>query len=159
MIRLADTELYSGKLEEARKSYGRIPPVSRDEKAERILRTAYGQLIESYMREEKYGEALDALNEWEWEYPEVKLDGYSFVLRIRINHKLNNLAEVSKYAYYVLEVLDEESYKPETYYILISLMLNVGQKESALQQFRRMKDAFPNNFYTKRLEALLESHR
>ena len=120
------------------------------------MRTAYGQFIESYIREGKYEEALGAVNIWEWEYPEVKPDGYSFLLRIRINYKLNNLNEVLKYAYYILEILEEESYKPETYHILISLYVRANKKESALHLFEKMKSAFPNNFYTKMLEPAFE---
>ena len=159
MIRTADISLYRGKLDEAKKAYEKIPPVRKDEKAGMILKTAYGQVVEGYMRKGKYKEALEKLDTWEWEYPEVKLDGYSFLLRIRINHKLNNLNEVTKYAYYILEVLDEESYKPETYYILISLLMQADKRESALQQFAKMKDAFPNSFYTKSLESAFEPDR
>ena len=151
-IRIADTSLYAGNIEAARKLYSKVPAAGVNPQLKSILRTACGQLVESYMREGKYQEALKTLENWEWQYPDVRLDGYSFLLRIRINYRLNNLAEVTKYAYYLLEVLDDPSYKPETYFIYISLLLQAGRKEDAFQQFQKLEDAFPNNFYTKRLK-------
>ena len=86
-IRLGDVYRAKGDAEAARKAYERaadMPIAGRSEMTAAARRGSFAHDAEDYTRRKLFKEAHAELDEWDWEFPTDKLDGYSSLLRARL---------------------------------------------------------------------------
>jgi len=145
VIRQGDVHLFSGDLASAKKFYSQAGVLPEDAKGAEALRTSYGNLIEGYIKQNDLKAALDAIETWEWKYPMVKTGGYPLILRARIAFSSGNMTEVQRLSRCIVETLEEDSFKPEAYYLLISSLLRQGQGTPARQYYQALLDRFPRD--------------
>jgi len=145
VIGQGDVYLSSGDLAEAEKFYNKAGILPEDAKGAEALRTSYGNLIEGYIKQKDFKAALDAIDTWERKYPGVKTSGYSLILTSRIAFARGDMAEVRKLATCIVETLDEDSFKPEAYYLLISALLRQRQPAVAKKYYEALKEGFPRD--------------
>jgi len=140
-----DIYLFSGDLATATKFYDQAGILPEDKKGAEALRTSYGNLIEGYIKQKGFKAALDTIEIWEWKYPMIKTRGYSLILRSRIAFARGNMSEVQKFTGCIIRTLEEDSFKPEAYYLLISSLLRQGQTALARQHYAALKENFPRD--------------
>ena len=143
MIRIGDASLELGKLEQAREAYRAVPVSDADRRNATILSEAYGLSVERSLADGNYEGALETINTWEWRFPEVKLAGYSSLLRVRIALDQGRAHEVEKYCRLIIDTLDERAYKPEAYAALIRLLLKEGKTAKAAERYKELRENFP----------------
>jgi len=145
VISQGDVCLLSGDLATARRLYEQAGVLPEHERGAEALRTSYGNLIEGYIKQKEFDAAIEAIETWEWKYPMIKTRGYSLILRSRTAFALGNMGEVQKYTSCIIRTLEEESFKPEAYYLLISCLLRQGQNAVAAGHFQALKESYPRD--------------
>lgn len=140
-----DVYLFAGDLAGAENFYEKAGILPEDAKGAEVLRTSYGNLIEGYIKQKDLKAALDAIETWERKYPGVKTRGYSLILRGRIAFARGDMAEVRKLMACIVETLEEDSFKPEAYYLLISALLRQRQPAVAKKYYEALKESFPRD--------------
>ncbi len=145
VIRQGDVHLFSGDLATAKKFYNQAGILPEDATGAEALRSSYGNLIEGYIKQKDAKAALDAIETWEWKYPMVKTGGYPLILRARIAFSSGNMGEVQRLTRCIVETLEEDSFKPEAYYLLISALLRQGQSAPARQYYQALVEKFPRD--------------
>ncbi len=145
VIGQGDIYLFSGDLAAAKKFYEKAGILSEDAKGAEALRTSYGNLIEGYIKENDLKAAIEAIETWELKYPLVKTRGYSLILRSRIAFARGNMREVQKLTGCIVATLEEDSFKPEAYYLLVSALMRQRQPAVAKKYYEALKEAFPRD--------------
>ena len=120
------------------------------------LSEAYGLSGERALAEGKDGDARETIDTGEWRLPEVKLAGYSSLLRVRVALAQDRPEEAAKFCRLIIDKLPEDTHKPETYSILIRLLLDGGDRVQAAKRFDELQDRFPLSPYVRELKTLLE---
>jgi tetratricopeptide (TPR) repeat protein len=153
LIGQGDIRLFSGELEAATDLYRRAGVLPEHDKGAEALRTSYGNLIEGYIKMGDFPAARDAISTWEWKYPLIKTEGYSFILRSRIAFAAGDMSEVRKLTTCIIETLVEDSFKPEAFYLLISSLLRQRQVVLAKDFYQILVDRFPRDAYVEMLRS------
>ncbi len=143
MIRIGDAQLELGKLEAAREAYRAVPVSAADRRNATVLSEAYGLSVERSLAEGNCADALETINTWEWRFPEVKLAGYSALLRVWVALKQGRTDEAKKHCRLIVEKLEEDAYKPEAYAVLIRLLLKERDWERAAKRYSELRESFP----------------
>ena len=89
--------------------------------------------------------------EWENALPADKLDGYSFILRVRAAAAQRDTATAKRYALLIVNKLEAAQHKPEAYYALISLLVEERKTARARKLYERLTDEFPTSRYVAKL--------
>jgi len=143
MIRIGDAHLELGDAAAAREAYRAVPVSAADGRNAATLSEAYGLSVERALAEGKYGDALETIGTWEWRLPEVKLAGYSSLLRVRVALGQGRADEAKKQCRLIIDRLEESAYKPEAYAALIGLLLKEGEREKAARRYEELREKFP----------------
>jgi tetratricopeptide (TPR) repeat protein len=151
VIGQGDVYLFSGDLTTAVRFYDQAGILPEDAKGAEALRTSYGNLIEGYIKQKDFKAALEAIETWEWKYPMVKTRGYPLILRSRIALARGNLPELQKYTGCIIQTLEDDSFKPEAYYLLISSLLRQNQTDLARGHYAALREHFPRDPYVELL--------
>ncbi len=159
LIRLGNVALEQGKIECARKRYNAVPLTGKQACTKAVLHNAYGHLVENHLKQQRYEDALNAIEEWETALPADKLDGYSFILRVRIAVAQHDARTAKRYASLIIEKLEADQHKPEAYYALISLLVEEHKTARARELYDRFKEAFPTSHLLKQLGGVFSRHR
>jgi Tfp pilus assembly protein PilF len=151
LVRLGDVALEQGNIPLARERYAAAPLDEHQARTRSVLQNAYGHLVENYTKQKLYDEALATIAEWEAALPAEKLDGYSFILRVRIARAQGDARAAKRYASLIIDKLEADEHKPEAYYTLISLLIEQRDLAQARVLYERFKEAFPTNHFLERL--------
>jgi tetratricopeptide (TPR) repeat protein len=143
LMRIGDAYVELGRIEDARQAYLAVPVVAVDRRNAAILSEGYGLSVERSSAAGDYDAALETLNTWEWRLPEVKLAGYSSLLRVRIALARHQDDEVRKYCLLIIDKLAEDAYKPEAYAVLIRLLVQHGDRATAAARYKELAERFP----------------
>jgi len=156
LINQGDIYLFSGDLATAKSFYNQAGILPQDVKGAEALRTSYGNLIEGYIRQGDFKAALEAVEAWEWKYPMIKTEGYSFILRARIAFAGGDMREVQRLTGCIVQTLQEDSFKAEAYYLLISALLKDGQVGLARKHFQLLMESFPRDRHVDMLKPFFQ---
>jgi len=155
LIRLGDVALEQGDIPLARERYRAVPLARRHARTETVLHNAYGHLVENLVRQRRYDDALATIEKWESALPADKLDGYSFILRVRVATVQADTRTAKRYASLIIEKLEADQHKPEAYYALISLLVEEHKTAQARELYDRLTDEFPTSPYVAKLSGAL----
>ncbi len=156
IIGQGDVYLLSGDLATATKFYDQAGILPEDARGAEALRTSYGNLIEGYIKQKDFAAALEALDTWEWKYPMAKTRGYSLILRSRIAFASGNMPDVQRFSTCIIRALEEDSFKPEAYYLLISSLLRQGQTGAAREHYAALKESYPRDPFVDALSRFIK---
>jgi tetratricopeptide (TPR) repeat protein len=156
-IRIGDAHLELGQVQQAREAYLAVPVSDADRRNAAILSEGYGLSVERSLAEGKCDDALETINTWEWRLPEVKLAGYSSLLRVRVALKQGRTREVERYCRLIIDVLVEDAYKPEAYAALIRVLLQAGDTAKAAKRYEELRTNFPLSREARELARHFES--
>lgn len=151
LIRLGDVALEQGDIPLARERYRAVPLGRKHARTETVLHNAYGHLVENLVRQRRYDDALATIEKWETALPADKLDGYSFILRVRVATAQRDTRTAKRYASLIIEKLEASQHKPEAYYALISLLVEQRKTAQARELYDRLTDEFPTSRYVAKL--------
>ncbi|MBN1919192.1 MAG: tetratricopeptide repeat protein [Verrucomicrobia bacterium] len=157
LIRIGDAYVELGRTEDARQAYRAVPVTAADRRNAAILSEGYGLSVERLLAAGELDAALETLNTWEWRLPEVKLAGYSSLLRVRTALAQHNDDEARKYCRLIIDKLAEDAYKPEAYAALIRLLLDHGERATAATRFKELAERFPLSPEVRDLAPLLQN--
>ncbi|MFP4057999.1 MAG: PKD domain-containing protein [Candidatus Brocadiia bacterium] len=153
-IRVGDLYRTKGQAEKARRAYqaaAAMPIHERPTSVETARRGSFARSAEDYLRRELYDEARQVLNDWEWEFPTDKLEGYATYLRIRLAIAEDNMAEALKQARELIGrtkkddqgVSKDSEYADDILLLLAETHAQRGDLDEALRNVDRLLEDYP----------------
>lgn len=103
--------------------------------------------IESYIRTEDHDTATKLLNQWESDYPEAMLDGYSRLLRVKLLLAQDRPAEAARIAVQHATALPDKFYAAELLYRAHEAYTKANKPEEAHAALEKLKSKYPESPY------------
>jgi len=140
-IRLGDYFRKKGQTADARKAYEKAneaPAYDRDYKKDAARQGALHESAENYLRRGELDAARRQLNTWEWEHPEVKLEGRSSLLRAELAAKEENYNEALAQLQELVTGNKGGALAPEALLRIAKLHIKLGNYRRAIAACERL---------------------
>ena len=145
-IRLGDVYRTKGDTKAARAAYERaaqMPIHNHTEAVSAARRGSFPRTVEDYLRREIFKEAHQELDNWDWEFPTDKLEGYSSLLRAKVALAEENETEALKQANELLAGNKDSEYADDILLFLAGLHQKAGRLDKALGAAARLLADYP----------------
>jgi TolA-binding protein len=145
-VRIGDLYRTKGDGAAARKAYEKAADMAINTYSDLVAtarRGAFPGTVEDYLRRGMLKEAGEALDDWEWEFPEAKLEGYSSLLRARVALARNDTQEAVKQCEELVRVNKDSEYADDLLLFLADVHEKAGQLDLAIAAVARLLQDYP----------------
>ena len=153
-IGLGDVEMLGGNLPAAKEQYRAAEQLSDrkslDQSVELAKLGSYPWTVEDYLDRGDYDEAIDALNQWEYQYPLQKLDGASLLLRGKVLFVRQPCEPALKFLQLAETVNPAGTQAPEAVWLRANCLMSLGRNQQAIEQFARVETEFTRSEFAAR---------
>jgi tetratricopeptide (TPR) repeat protein len=146
MIGLGDVEMLAGNLPAAKEHYAAAEHLSdrksQNQSVELAKLGSYPWTVEDYLDRGDYDQALDALNEWENQYPLQKLEGTSLLLRGKVWFVRQPCQTALQFLRLAETVNPAGAQVPEALWLRANCLMSLGKYQQAIELFARVQTEF-----------------
>jgi tetratricopeptide (TPR) repeat protein len=157
LIRTGDCHRALGKADQAREAYRQAEQDSAAalKQPRHVLEGAWLASVTELLHRNQAGQALEILDNWEWQFPTARLDGVNLVLRARANLILNNFPEARKQAEIYLQFASDPDYRPRALLAAAEAARSLGDAKAARAHLQLLLDQYPESPLVPRAKGLL----
>jgi hypothetical protein len=105
--------------------------------------------VETYIRTKDYDTATKLIDEWEWEYPEAMIDGFTRLLRVKLVTAEGRPAVAAKIAMQHAKALPGSFYAAELLWRAAKGYEAAGDAEKAKGAMEVLKGKYPESPYAR----------
>ncbi len=100
---------------------------------------------EDYLRRRLFGDAAEALDKWEYEFPADKLEGFSTLIRVKLATARKQYAAAARQAEQLVRVNPRSHYAPELLMLAADAYTKMQKADLARKTFRRIVKEYPES--------------
>ncbi len=145
-IGIGDVHRLRGDYEKALAAYQSAKPLVKDTFEKAVVRQGdLARHVEDYTRRGMFHDAADFLDRWEQEFPVEKLEGYSTLLRVRLELAQKRYAPAAEQAEGLVRVNPRSNYAADLLMLAFEAYKALGQDAPAREALQRLAKNYPES--------------
>jgi tetratricopeptide (TPR) repeat protein len=145
-IGIGDVWRIRGDYDKARAAYKSAPALSKDGfERQAVKRGDLARHAEDYTRRRLYDDAAKALAKWEYEFPLEKIEGYSSLIRVRLELARRRYNKAAEEVEILVRVNPRSNYAPELLMLAAEAYRQLGKRDVARATLQRIVTGYPES--------------